>query len=78
MSQVPTDCAICGDLDQDTFEIRIQSMTETQEQQMAETAANIEQANNVVRLSAGRKFNEVDPIQAAANEVIGRIDPNVE
>jgi len=67
---------VCGDLDQDSFEIRVQSMTETQEQLMAEIAANGEQADNVVRLSAARKFNEVDPIQAAANDVVGRIDPN--
>lgn len=37
---------------------------------MLETKANIQNANSIVRLSAARKFNEVDPLEAAAQAKI--------
>jgi hypothetical protein len=41
---------------------------------MAETKANGESAHSIVRHAAARKFNQEDPIEAAAAEIV--LQPN--
>ncbi len=75
VTQVPTDVGHtsdehCGDIDQDCTEMLLESLARTHEGLQAETLANEETAGNIVRLSAARKFNREDPIEAAAAEKI--------
>ena len=74
MSQVSVDVGAV-DIEPDTLQLRLQSMAETHEQIMADIVANGEAAEAALRLSAVRQFDEVDPLESAANEVIGRIKP---
>ena len=53
----------------------LDSAMETHEGLMAEIAANSETAAEIVRVSAARKFNREDPIEAAAAETILKIKP---
>lgn len=58
------------DLDDDVCVHQMESMTESHESLMAESRGNAQVAHNIVRQSAARKFNEVDPLESAAAEVI--------
>ena len=59
-----------GDIDQDCAELILESMVGTHEALMADVSANDELAGDIVRLSAARKFNREDQLEAAAAEVI--------
>ena len=59
-----------ADMDNDTFEIAITEMVETADAQVKEIVANGETVDNYVRASAGRKFNEIDPMESASADLI--------
>lgn len=67
MSQVPTDV---GDIDQDCVEVQLESLFASHESQMTDISANEEVAASIVRMSGARKFNDADPLEAAAAEKI--------
>jgi len=67
--EIPNTCAF-QDIDAAVCLHQLDSMAETHEALMAESRANGQAAHNVVRLSGARKFIEVDPLEAAAAEVI--------
>ena len=59
-----------GDIDQDCAEILAEDTLTGHKALMEDIAANEETASAVARLAAGRKFAEVDPLEAAAAEVV--------
>lgn len=61
---------MAGDLADDCLEMLLDEQEGGFDALMHESAANAAHANNVVRLSGARKFNQEDPIEAAAAEMI--------
>jgi len=59
-----------GDLSNDTLELLLESQLGAYDGMMLEITANGESAASVVRHSGARKFNQEDPIEAAAAEMI--------
>lgn len=63
-----------GDIDNDSLELLLTEEQAAQDMLMKEHEANAESAFSIVRHSAARKFNQEDPIEAAAVEMI--LQPN--
>ncbi len=59
-----------GDLDDDCLELLLDDQMGAYDMLMTESTANISGAHNIVRYSGARKFNQEDPIEAAATEMI--------
>lgn len=63
-----------GDIDQDCCEVLLESMVSGLDSHSAEQAANEETSANLVRLAAGRKFKDLDPMEASAGEIIANAE----
>lgn len=61
---------MAGDLSDDCLEMLLDEQEGGYDFLAVESSANSAHANNVVRLSGARKFNQEDPIEAAAAEMI--------
>jgi hypothetical protein len=61
---------MAGDLSDDCLNRLLDESGGAFDTLMAESAANGSSAHNIVRHSAARKFNQEDPIEAAATEMI--------
>ena len=61
---------VVGDIDQDCAETLAEDILIGHKALMEDIAANEETAAEVVRLAAGRKFDEVGPLEAAAAEYV--------
>lgn len=61
---------MAGDIDDDCLQLLLDEQQASFDALMHESTANGATAHNVVRLSAARKFNQEDPIEAAATEMI--------
>ena len=59
-----------GDLSNDTLELLLGAQFEAFDNLMVESAGNVSGAHSIVRFSGARKFNQEDPIEAAATEMI--------
>ena len=59
-----------GDLSNDTLELLLDAQFEAFDNLMVESAGNVGGAHSIVRYSGARKFNQEDPIEAAATEMI--------
>lgn len=59
-----------GDLSHDSLELALESQLNAFDILAHETAANAQGAHSIVRFSGARKFNQEDPIEAAAAEMI--------
>lgn len=59
-----------GDLSSDTLELLLEQDMGAHDAMMQEHRGNSESAHNIVRHSGARKFNQEDPIEAAAAEMI--------
>ena len=59
-----------GDIDDDCLQLLLDEQQGSFDALAHESSANIQSANNIVRMSAARKFNQEDPIEAAAAEMI--------
>ena len=58
------------DISDDRCSLVLEESMQAHSALMAETRGNAQTAHNIVRLSAARKFNQEDPIEAAAAEMI--------
>jgi hypothetical protein len=58
------------DVSDDCCEMTLEESIQAHSALMAETRANAESAHSIVRHSGARKFNQEDPIEAAAAEMI--------
>jgi hypothetical protein len=65
------------DVPDDVFGIVMKEDMEAHSSLMAETVANISHNHNVARSVGVKQYHQVDPLEAAAAEVIGRIKPLV-
>ena len=61
---------MAGDLHDDTLEALLDDEQGAFDNLMEESVANGMSAHSIVRHSAARKFNQEDPIEAAAAEMI--------
>lgn len=61
---------MAGDLSDDSLELLLDESASASDFLMTETLANAQGANSIVRFSGARKFNQEDPIEAAATEMI--------
>ncbi len=61
-----------GDIDQDCAELLAEDILTGHKALMEDIAADEETAAEVVRLAAGRKFDEVGPLEAAAADYVMR------
>ena len=59
-----------GNISDDCVEMVLEEYVQAHGHVVIETTANGESAHSLVRHSAGRKFNQEDPIEAAAAERI--------
>ena len=59
-----------GDLSDDCLELLLDEQMGAYDALMHEASANAASAHSIVRHSAARKFNQEDPIEAAATEMI--------
>ena len=59
-----------GDLSNDTLEMLLDEEMGAFDSLMQETIGNAQGAHSIVRYSGARKFNQEDPIEAAATEMI--------
>ena len=59
-----------GDLSNDSLEMLLEQDMGAHDTMMQEHRGNSESAHSIVRHSAARKFNQEDPIEAAATEMI--------
>ena len=59
-----------GDLSNDSLELLLETQFEAFDTLMTESAGNAQGAHSIVRYSGARKFNQEDPIEAAATEMI--------
>lgn len=64
-----------ADMSFDVSELLLETAGESHIELMAEQKGNSAAAHSIVRFSAARKFNQEDPIEAAAAEMI--LQPNV-
>ena len=62
--------ANCGDLDVDIAEQMLEEGAAAHVALMTEVRGNAQSAHSIVRHTAARKFNQEDPIEAAAAEMI--------
>ena len=58
------------DISDDCFQLTLEESMQTHSALMAESKGNAMSAHSIVRHSAARKFNQEDPIEAAAAEMI--------
>jgi hypothetical protein len=58
------------DLSDDCFQLTLEESAQAHSALMVESRGNAQSAHSVVRHSAARKFNQEDPIEAAAAEMI--------
>lgn len=61
---------MAGDLSDDCLELLLDEQMGAFDALMHEVTANAASANSIVRHSGARKFNQEDPIEAAAAEMI--------
>ena len=61
---------MANDLDGDALEYALEQEMNMADFQQAETRANGSSAHSVMRHSGARKYNQEDPIEAAATEMI--------
>lgn len=61
---------MANDIDQDCLELLLDEWSQGHTSAVHETANNAASAHSIVRHSAARKFNQEDPIEAAAAEMI--------
>lgn len=61
---------MAGDLSDDCLELLLDEQMGAFDSLMHEVTANASSANSIVRHSGARKFNQEDPIEAAAAEMI--------
>lgn len=61
---------MAADLDDDTLELLLHEQFGAADALMLEAQANLSSAHSIVRHSGARKFNQEDPIEAAATEMI--------
>lgn len=61
---------MAGDLGDDCLELLLDEQMSAFDSLSVEAAANASSAHSIVRHSAARKFNQEDPIEAAATEMI--------
>lgn len=66
---------VAGDIDQDCAELLAEDILVGHKALMEDIAANEETGAAVVRIAAGRKFDEVDPLEAAAAEYVMKKKP---
>lgn len=59
-----------ADLSYDVSQLVLEGSMEAHTEQMHEARGNASSSDNIVRHSAARKFNQEDPIEAAAAEMI--------
>lgn len=59
-----------GDISFDSLELMTEQQLKMFDHLMGESAGNAQGAHSIVRYSAARKFNQEDPIEAAATEMI--------
>jgi len=64
-----------ADLSNDSLELLLEQDMGTHDALMAESRGNALSAHSIVRHSAARKFNQEDPIEAAATEMILQKNP---
>lgn len=64
-----------SDVHDDIFQVVMAESMEVHDALLSETSANGSHVHNVTRHFAAQKFNEVDPLEAAAAEVVLRITP---
>ena len=60
----------CGDMDVDIAEQALEEEALAHTASMTEARANATSGHSIVRHSAARKFNQEDPIEAAAADMI--------
>lgn len=65
------------DISGDSAELILVEGLQSHQAGMAEARANAESAHSIVRHSGARKFNQEDPIEAAATEMILQPNTNV-
>ena len=58
------------DISTDCCQLTLEESLQTHSALMAETKGNAGSAHSIIRHSAARKFNQEDPIEAAAVEMI--------
>ena len=63
------------DLPDDVLESVLTESVEAHDLLMAETAANGQHVHNIARHVGVKQYSQVDPLEAAAAEVVGRIKP---
>lgn len=68
--EMPADNNPNGDLSSDSLELLLEQDMGAHDVMMQEHRGNAESAHNIVRHSGARKFNQEDPIEAAAAEMI--------
>jgi hypothetical protein len=59
-----------GDLSNDSLELLLEQDMASHDAMMQEHRGNVESAHSIVRHSGARKFNQEDPMEAAAAEMI--------
>ena len=59
-----------ADISEDTLEMLLEEQLQSHDALMGESRGNAISAHSIVRHSAARKFNQEDPIEAAATEMI--------
>lgn len=63
------------DVPDDVFGIVMKEDMEAHSNLMAESVASISHVHNIARQVAVKQYHQVDPLESAAAEVIGRIKP---
>jgi hypothetical protein len=61
---------MAADVPDDIFQNVMNEGMESHDILLGETVANIQNVHNVARVTGVRKYNEVDPIESAAVEVV--------
>lgn len=69
------DEAMVVDVPDDVFGLVMKEDMEVHSVHMAETAGNVGTVHNIARQVGVKQYHQVDPLEAAAAEVIGRIKP---
>jgi hypothetical protein len=63
------------DVPDDIAETAFSEAMHSHDHLMSESLANIQHNNNIARSVAVKQYHQVDPLESAAAEVIGRIKP---
>jgi hypothetical protein len=69
-NEVSTGLQELGDIDTDCLQVLLEDISSGHTIFLEDQASNEEVMGSIVDFSSGRKFDEVDPIEAAAAEVI--------